>query len=202
MASPPALQCVSARVPGWNSCEACAAMRLHRSTSSRCNSRARSGVGSGRMRSSAQRKLTAVGRDEASTAAAASRSSPRVAASASAYPAATPIAGAPRTAMTRMASATSAADEQASSTTSPGSRRWSSRTTRGGGPSSNRMICSGSRAATSGGQSPVMARTPSYVPSSHDARYFACSSVSWSMSMSIVASFSRAISRSISSGTM
>jgi hypothetical protein len=40
-----------------------------------------------------------------------------------------------------------------------------------------------------------------YVPSSQLARYLACSSVSWSISMPIVASFSRAISRSISSGT-
>ena len=39
------------------------------------------------------------------------------------------------------------------------------------------------------------------VPSSHEARYFACSSVSLSMSTPIVSSFSRAISRSISSGT-
>ena len=36
------------------------------------------------------------------------------------------------------------------------------------------------------------------VPSSHEARYRACSSVSWSMSMPIVASLSRAISSSMS----
>ncbi len=40
-----------------------------------------------------------------------------------------------------------------------------------------------------------------YVPSSHEARYFACSSVSWSIEMPIVASFSRAISSSIAFGT-
>ena len=39
------------------------------------------------------------------------------------------------------------------------------------------------------------------VPSSHEARYFACSSVSRSMSTPMVASLSRAISLSISSGT-
>ena len=39
------------------------------------------------------------------------------------------------------------------------------------------------------------------VPSSHEARYFACSSVSWSISTPIVASLRRAISLSISSGT-
>ncbi len=41
----------------------------------------------------------------------------------------------------------------------------------------------------------------SYVPSSHEARYFACSSVSRSMEMPIVSSLSRAISSSISVGT-
>ena len=40
-----------------------------------------------------------------------------------------------------------------------------------------------------------------YVPSSHEARYFACSSVSWSIAMPIVASLSRAISSSICFGT-
>src|SRR5207244_904340 len=40
-----------------------------------------------------------------------------------------------------------------------------------------------------------------YVPSSQDARYLACSSVSRSMSTPIVASFRRAISLSISTGT-
>ena len=40
-----------------------------------------------------------------------------------------------------------------------------------------------------------------YVPSSHEARYFACSSVSWSIEMPIVASLSRAISSSIAFGT-
>ena len=40
-----------------------------------------------------------------------------------------------------------------------------------------------------------------YVPSSHEARYFACSSVSWSIEIPIVASLSRAISSSISFGT-
>ena len=39
------------------------------------------------------------------------------------------------------------------------------------------------------------------VPSSHEARYFACSSVSWSISTPIVASLRRAISASISAGT-
>jgi len=40
-----------------------------------------------------------------------------------------------------------------------------------------------------------------YVPSSQDARYFACSSESSSIAMPIVASLRRAISLSISSGT-
>ena len=40
-----------------------------------------------------------------------------------------------------------------------------------------------------------------YVPSSHEARYFACSSVSWSIEIPIVASLSRAISSSIAFGT-
>jgi putative acetyltransferase len=40
-----------------------------------------------------------------------------------------------------------------------------------------------------------------YVPSSQEARYLACSSVSSSMATPIVSSFSRAISLSISSGT-
>src|SRR5436190_8370982 len=40
-----------------------------------------------------------------------------------------------------------------------------------------------------------------YVPSSHEARYFACSSVSTSMATPIVSSLSRAISLSISCGT-
>jgi hypothetical protein len=40
-----------------------------------------------------------------------------------------------------------------------------------------------------------------YVPSSQDARYLACSSVSSSIAMPIVASLRRAISLSISSGT-
>src|SRR5262249_35028936 len=39
------------------------------------------------------------------------------------------------------------------------------------------------------------------VPSSHEARYFACSSVNWSIAMPIVSSFRRAISASISGGT-
>ena len=38
-------------------------------------------------------------------------------------------------------------------------------------------------------------------PSSHEARYLACSSVSWSISTPIVSSLSRAISSSMSSGT-
>ena len=42
-------------------------MRRHRATSSSCSARARSGVGSSRSSSSAQRRFTAVGRDEAST---------------------------------------------------------------------------------------------------------------------------------------
>ncbi len=40
-----------------------------------------------------------------------------------------------------------------------------------------------------------------YVPSSHEARYFACSSVRRSISTSMLSSFRRAISLSISSGT-
>src|SRR5581483_10312550 len=40
-----------------------------------------------------------------------------------------------------------------------------------------------------------------YVPSSHDARYFACSSVSWSIATPIVSSLSFAIASSISVGT-
>ena len=43
--------------------------------------------------------------------------------------------------------------------------------------------------------------TSCYVPSSQEARYFACSSVSSSIAMPMVASFRRAISLSISSGT-
>ena len=43
--------------------------------------------------------------------------------------------------------------------------------------------------------------TQVYVPSSQDARYFACSSLSLSMSTPMVSSFSRAISSSISVGT-
>ena len=42
----------------------------------------------------------------------------------------------------------------------------------------------------------------SYVPSSHEARYFSCSGVSTSMSMFIAANFKRATSLSISSGTV
>ena len=118
---------------------------------------------------------------------------------------------APRTVMFRIASATSVAEASSTSTASSGSRRWSSSTTRGGGPSSSRAIRSGAspsvmaETATSG----VRARTwplqtssvRAQVPSSQLARYFACSSVSRSMSTPIVASLRRAISASMSAGT-
>ena len=83
---------------------------------------------------------------------------------------------------------------QRSSTTSSGSRRWSRTTT---ASSSSRTMRSGSRSRSVG----LTHVTPRYVPSSHEARYFACSSVSWSIEMPIVASLSRAISSSISFGT-
>ena len=67
MARPPALQCVSARVPGLKSSAACAAIRRQRSTSSSWSARARSGVGSSRIRASAHGRLTAVGRELART---------------------------------------------------------------------------------------------------------------------------------------
>src|SRR3954452_12422363 len=44
-------------------------------------------------------------------------------------------------------------------------------------------------------------RCSAQVPSSHEARYFACSSLSWSTETPIVSSFRRAISSSISTGT-
>ena len=109
--------------------------------------RARSGVGSGRISSSAQRRLIAVGREAASTSYARSTSSPCVAASAIPYAAATPMAGAPRTARVRIASASSTASWQRSSTTSSGSRRWSSTTT---ASASSLTIRSGSRSERPG----------------------------------------------------
>src|SRR3954453_4111828 len=122
-------------------------MARQRATSSLWIARARDADGSERSSSSAHPRLTAVGRDERSTRSASSRSSPRSAASASPYPAATPIAGAPRTASVRIASATSAGVRQTSSTSSSGSRRWSRRTT---ASSSSRTICSGASSAMSG----------------------------------------------------
>ena len=129
VASPPVLQCVSTRAPAL---EQVGRMRGHQPAPLDLvgvEASARSGVGSSRIASSAQRRLTAVGRDAASARRRASRSSPRSAASASPYAAATPIAGAPRTASVRIASATSAADSQRSSTSSSGRRRWSRTTT-------------------------------------------------------------------------
>src|SRR5258705_625319 len=92
-----------------------------------------------RMRSSAQKRLTAVGRVAPSPLMASSRSarSPsnsraplRRAASATPKAAATPMAGAPRTTRVRMASATSGQVAHDRSTSSRGSRVWSTRTSR------------------------------------------------------------------------
>ena len=65
-----------------------------------------------RMRSSAQRRFTAVGREAARARSAASYAAPRWAASTRPNAAAMPIAGAPRTAMSRIAPATSSALRQ------------------------------------------------------------------------------------------
>ena len=85
---------------------------------------------------------------------------------------------------------------QRSSTSSSGSRRWS-RTTTASSSSRTMRVRLENRGAR--GCSP-RSRSPT-CPSSHDARYFACSSVSWSIATPIVASLSRAISSSISFGT-
>ena len=126
--------------PRGKSSTAFAPMRRQRSTSSACIVSARSRVGSSRIASSAQRRLTAVGLEAASVSKASSTSSPRSAASAMPYAAATPIAGAPRTASTWMASAKAAEVGQRSSTSSSGNRRWSRRTT---ASASRRTIRSG-----------------------------------------------------------
>src|SRR5882672_787440 len=86
------------------------------------------------MRSSAQERLTAVGRLSASVLKATSIASvncegarcfSRCASSAMPNAAAQPIAGAPRTTIARMATATSAALVQLTYSSRPGSRRWS-----------------------------------------------------------------------------
>ena len=78
-----------------------------------------------RIRSRAQPRLTAVGRDARRTAMASSRSSPARAAITTPQAAATPIAGAPRTAIVAIASATSRQWRRGRMATSWGNRRWS-----------------------------------------------------------------------------
>ena len=62
------------------------------------------------------------------------------------------------------------------------------------------VICSAGRALRAASVAASRGE-PDQVPSSHEARYFACSSVSWSIVTPIVASLRRAISSSISRGT-
>ena len=85
VASPPVLQCVSARVPGASRLAAWELICRQRSTSSTCSSRARAtGSGAARTSRSAQARFAAVGRAASSRADASAGSSPR--STASAYP--------------------------------------------------------------------------------------------------------------------
>ena len=115
-----------------------------------------------------------------------------MAASARPYAAATPIAGAPRTASDLIASASSAASVAAELDHLIGQPALVE--------DDDRVVLEPDDAVRLEVSKRCSAHRP-YVPSSHEARYFACSSVSWSIEMPIVASLSRAISSSISFGT-
>ena len=142
------------------------------------------------MRSSAQKRFTAVGRVAASPSRAASRSrssaSPSragLASPARATPnaAATPIAGAPRTARVRIASATSGHVRHSRYTSSPGRRRWSSSTSRsrcqltgkkasGGAPTRRSARRRGRGRAAPGGASRAAASSGREARDPHDLR--------------------------------
>ena len=135
------MQCVSTRAPAGKSSTACSPIARQRSTSSAWMRSARSRVGSSRIASSAQRRLTAVGRDAASISDAASRSVPALGGERH------PVGG--RDADRRRAAHGEHADRlgelgavaQRRSTSSSGSRRWSRTTT---ASSSSRTIRCGS----------------------------------------------------------
>ena len=172
-------------------------------------------VHTSRISSTAQRRLTAVGR-VASRPSAASVSAARKAAGSAAFAAAearaasasppaavTPIAGAPRTVMSVMRAATSCQVWQCTYRSSWGSASWSMSTT-----SSARVSTVRTRRREASAGTPrctfcaaTSERPAAQVPWSQEARYLACSSVSVSQSTSMLSSLSRAISSSMSLGT-